>query len=168
MKALVRDGLPKFTDDEKTLIKRSFDFIGINYYTSKYATTVAFDKDATFSAYSDYQFATISGISNPSFLVVAFVTAENKDEKRDDTIAVETTLQDDVQIQHILAHLYAISVAMKQGANVNGYFMWALMDCMEIGSGYTMRYGLAYTNYLNNLDRILKKSAKWLKVFLAS
>ena len=34
-------------------------------------------------------------------------------EKRDDTIAVETALQDDVRIQHILQHLYAISVAMK-------------------------------------------------------
>ena len=61
MKALVRDGLPEFTDDEKTLIKGSFDFIGINYYTSRYATAVAFDKDATFSAYSDYQFAKVSG-----------------------------------------------------------------------------------------------------------
>uniref|UniRef100_A0A7N2KYB0 Beta-glucosidase n=1 Tax=Quercus lobata TaxID=97700 RepID=A0A7N2KYB0_QUELO len=213
MKALVRDGLPEFTDDEKTLIKGSFDFIGINYYTSRYATAVTFDKDATFSAYSDYQFATVSGISNPPFLFVAFVTAENKDgeyigaatpgstkiciypqglsdvlvymsnkynnpkffvtengypEKRDDTIAVETALQDDVWIQHILGHLYAISVAMKQGADVNGYFMWALMDCMEMGSGYTVWYRLAYTDYLNNLERILKKSAKWLKLFLAS
>ena len=61
MKALVRDGLSEFTDDEKTFIKGSFDFIGVNYYTSRYATAVAFDKDATFSKYSDYQFATVSG-----------------------------------------------------------------------------------------------------------
>lgn len=61
MKALVRDGLPEFTDDEKTLIKGSFDFIGINYYTSRYATAVAFDKDKTYTAYSDYQYATVSG-----------------------------------------------------------------------------------------------------------
>ncbi|XP_030953642.1 beta-glucosidase 13-like [Quercus lobata] len=198
MKALVRDGLPEFTDDEKTLIKGSFDFIGINYYTSRYATAVTFDTDATFSAYSDYQFATVSAekdgvyigaatpgsseiyiypkgltdalvyisntYSNPKF----FITENGYPEKRDDTIAVETALLDDVRIQHILAHLYAISEAMKQGADVNGYFMWALMDCLEMGSGYTVRYGLAYTDYLNNLDRILKKSAKWLKVFLAS
>ncbi|KAK7849448.1 beta-glucosidase 17 [Quercus suber] len=102
--------------------------------------------------------------NNPKF----FVTENGYPEKRDDTIAVETALQDDARIQHILSHLYAISNAMKQGADVNGYFMWALMDCMEMGSGYTVRYGLAYTDYLNNLDRILKKSAKWLKLFLAS
>ena len=61
MKALVRDGLPEFTDDEKTLITGAFDFIGINYYTSTYATAVAFDKDTTYSTYTDYRFATVSG-----------------------------------------------------------------------------------------------------------
>lgn len=37
MKRLVEDRLPKFTEDEKKLLKGSFDFIGINYYTSAYA-----------------------------------------------------------------------------------------------------------------------------------
>ena len=31
MKDLVGDGLLEFTDDEKTLIKGSFEFIGVNY-----------------------------------------------------------------------------------------------------------------------------------------
>ncbi|XP_030953641.1 beta-glucosidase 13-like [Quercus lobata] len=200
MKALVRDGLPEFTDDEKTLIKGSFEFIGVNYYTSRYATAVAFDKDATFSIYSDYQFATVSvknkvgddigpptpGSSEiyiyPKGLTDAlvymlnaynkpkfFVTENGYPEKRDDTIAVKTALQDDARIQHILQHLYAILEAIKEGADVNGYFMWALMDCMEVGSSYQVRFGLAYTDYPNNLERILKKSAKWFKdVFLAS
>jgi beta-glucosidase len=45
-------------------------------------------------------------------------------------------------------------------ANVKGYFMWALMDCMEMGSGYEVRFGLNY--------RIPKKSANWLKAFVGS
>ena len=61
MKALTRDGLPKFTNMEKNLVKGSFDFIGVNYYTSTYATAVAFDKDTTYSTYTDYRFATVSG-----------------------------------------------------------------------------------------------------------
>jgi beta-glucosidase len=36
MKRLVEDRLLKFTEDEKKLVKGSFDFIGINYYTSTY------------------------------------------------------------------------------------------------------------------------------------
>lgn len=37
MKRLVEDRLPKFTEEEKKLVNGSFDFIGINYYTSAYA-----------------------------------------------------------------------------------------------------------------------------------
>ena len=59
MKALVRDGLPEFTDDEKTLITGAFYFIGINY-TSTYATAVAFDKDTTYSTYTNYRFAKLT------------------------------------------------------------------------------------------------------------
>lgn len=37
MKDLVKERLPVFTEEEKNLVKGSFDFIGINYYTSRYA-----------------------------------------------------------------------------------------------------------------------------------
>ncbi|KAB2612837.1 hypothetical protein D8674_035153 [Pyrus ussuriensis x Pyrus communis] len=39
MRDLVKDRLPSFTNEEKNLVKGSFDFIGINYYTSIYAKT---------------------------------------------------------------------------------------------------------------------------------
>lgn len=37
MRALVGDRLPKFTKEQSKLIKGSFDFIGLNYYTTNYA-----------------------------------------------------------------------------------------------------------------------------------
>jgi beta-glucosidase len=49
-----------------------------------------------------------------------------------------------------------------------GYLMWALLDCMEMGSPYQVRFGLNYTDYLNNLARTPKKSAGWLKDWLAA
>ena len=33
----VGNRLPKFTDEERTLITNSFDFLGLNYYTANYA-----------------------------------------------------------------------------------------------------------------------------------
>jgi beta-glucosidase len=38
MRALVRTRLPKFTKKQSRLISGSFDFIGINYYSSCYAS----------------------------------------------------------------------------------------------------------------------------------
>lgn len=36
MRQLVKDRLPTFTEKETMMVNRSFDFIGINYYTSRY------------------------------------------------------------------------------------------------------------------------------------
>ena len=38
MRGLVRTRLPKFTKEQSKLVSGSFDFIGINYYSSCYAS----------------------------------------------------------------------------------------------------------------------------------
>ena len=38
MRALVGSRLPKFSKDESKLLKGSFDFLGLNYYTANYAS----------------------------------------------------------------------------------------------------------------------------------
>lgn len=40
MRALVGSRLPKFSKQQSKLIKGSFDFIGLNYYTARYATNL--------------------------------------------------------------------------------------------------------------------------------
>ncbi|XVE54510.1 hypothetical protein DITRI_Ditri03aG0087700 [Diplodiscus trichospermus] len=40
MRRLVKDRLPVFTEKERILVKGSFDFIGINYYTARYAKNI--------------------------------------------------------------------------------------------------------------------------------
>ncbi|XVF49662.1 hypothetical protein PTKIN_Ptkin04bG0030900 [Pterospermum kingtungense] len=46
MRRLVKDRLPVFTAKEKKLVKGSFDFIGINYYTSRYAKHIPINPQA--------------------------------------------------------------------------------------------------------------------------
>ena len=40
MQGLVRERLPKFTDEESKMLIGSFDFIGLNYYSARYAADV--------------------------------------------------------------------------------------------------------------------------------
>ena len=40
IRQLVQGRLPKFSPEEAMLLKGSFDFIGINYYTSNYAADI--------------------------------------------------------------------------------------------------------------------------------
>lgn len=55
----------------------------------------------------------------------------------------------------------------KEGCNVHGYFVWSLLDNWEWNSGYTVRFGLYYIDYNNNLTRIPKASVEWFKQVLA-
>jgi hypothetical protein len=52
------------------------------------------------------------------------------------------------------------------GADVRAYYVWSFLDDFEWDYGYTLRYGLTYIDYRNDLRRYLKRSALWFKSFL--
>ena len=54
MISLVKYRLPTFTKEEEKMVKGSFDFIGINYYTSRYAKNLQPDLHATPEYSTDY------------------------------------------------------------------------------------------------------------------
>ncbi|XP_057948367.1 beta-glucosidase 13-like [Malania oleifera] len=198
MKAIVRDRLPTFTEEEAALVKDSFDFIGINYYTSRYTKGLPISPNDVASSYWKDKYVRNLVVKDgkligpeaqgekaifiyPKGLAAilihlklvynnpkVYITENGYPQKRDDSLPVEEALQDDIRISCIQDHLSAVKAALKEGANVNGYFIWSLMDCMEMGSGYTVRYGLNYTDYDRHWDRYAKKSALWLRDFLSS
>ena len=57
-------------------------------------------------------------------------------------------------------HLEWILRAISCGANVEGYFVWSLMDMFSWTNGYNKRYGLFYVDY-ETQKRYPKKSAYW-------
>ncbi|KAL8237807.1 hypothetical protein R6Q59_018888 [Mikania micrantha] len=56
----------------------------------------------------------------------------------------------------------------EDGCDVRGYFVWSLLDNWEWNYGYTVRFGLYYVDYKNNLTRIPKSSVNWFKDVLKS
>ncbi|KAG0486235.1 hypothetical protein HPP92_008330 [Vanilla planifolia] len=53
MRSLVRERLPKFTAEESKKLIDSYDFIGLNYYTARYAQNKVFDISYEPKTYSD-------------------------------------------------------------------------------------------------------------------
>jgi len=57
--------------------------------------------------------------------------------------------------------------AIRQGADLRGYFVWSLMDNFEWGLGYMQRYGLVHVDF-ETLKRTPKESFHWYKRLIAS
>jgi len=75
------------------------------------------------------------------------------------------TINDINRIKYFEGYLSEVLRAKKEGVNVNGYFVWTLIDNFEWAEGYTKRFGLVYNDFLSQ-KRILKNSAFWWKEFL--
>ncbi|MGX7058443.1 6-phospho-beta-galactosidase [Vagococcus humatus] len=71
-------------------------------------------------------------------------------------------INDTPRIEYIKQHLEAVSDAIRDGANVNGYFLWSLMDVFSWSNGYNKRYGLFYVDF-ESQQRYPKQSAYWWK-----
>ena len=70
MRAYIGDRLPKFTKKQSEIVKGSFDFIGLNYYSSKYArnipssniVNVSFNTDSHVESTGNFYFTNFSFI----------------------------------------------------------------------------------------------------------
>lgn len=69
---------------------------------------------------------------------------------------------DTPRIDYLRQYLSAISDAITDGVNVEGYFLWSLMDLFSWTNGYNKRYGLFYVDF-ETQKRYPKESAYWYK-----
>lgn len=71
------------------------------------------------------------------------------------------------RIAYLRRHLLAAREAIAAGVPLRGYFVWTLTDNFEWALGYSVRFGLAYTDYPTQA-RIPKRSALWYRRVIAA
>ena len=79
-----------------------------------------------------------------------------------DRIYLDGKVHDADRIDFMHRYLLQLSEASNNGADVQAYFHWSLLDNFEWHSGYNERFGLYYVNY-NDFSRTAKDSALWYK-----
>ncbi|KAA3486776.1 Beta glucosidase 41 isoform 1 [Gossypium australe] len=95
------------------------------------------------------------------------ITENGMDDLNSPFISIKRALKDVKRIQYHRDYLSNLSAAIREDkCDVRGYFVWSLLDNWEWNSGYTVRFGLYYVDYKNNLTRIPKASVQWFKTFL--
>ena len=75
-------------------------------------------------------------------------------------------IQDAARIRYLDGHIRAVLRAREQGATVEGYFVWSLLDNFEWAFGYSRRFGLVWVDYPSGA-RIAKNSFRWYQQALA-
>ncbi|RWR77818.1 beta-glucosidase 12 isoform X1 [Cinnamomum micranthum f. kanehirae] len=194
MRSLVGDRLPSFTKEQAHMVKGSFDFIGLNYYSASYATEPPPSNDTRKSYQTDTNViltALRNGIvigpkaASPwlyiypqgiqEFLVyfkekykspIIYLTENGVNEYDNKASTLEEALRDDVRIDFYREHLAWLHKAIREGVDVRGYFAWTLLDNFEWADGYSVRFGMYYVDFENGSKRYPKHSAHWFKKFL--
>ncbi|KAI3443429.1 hypothetical protein Pfo_000094 [Paulownia fortunei] len=161
MRKRVGTRLPKFTPEETKLVKGSYDFIGMNYYTTNWAAYKPTPPCTPPTYYTDQEvefFTERNGVSigEQKHLVLFAILFTSTllcslcslfihvgvDEKNNKNLPVTRARKDDYRIKFHQDHLA----------------YWA--------EGYTVRFGIYYVDYVNDLVRYPKNSAIWYMNFL--
>ena len=80
----------------------------------------------------------------------------------DDPAAADGTVADEDRTSYLAHHIAAVADAREQGADVQGYFAWSLMDNFEWAYGYEKRFGIVHVDYDTQV-RTPKQSALWYR-----
>lgn len=75
----------------------------------------------------------------------------------------EGQIQDDYRITFIGEHLHQALKARADGANCQGYMLWAFTDNVSPMNAFKNRYGLIEIDLENQRQRRMKKSAHWYR-----
>ncbi|VAI73952.1 unnamed protein product [Triticum turgidum subsp. durum] len=194
MRRLVGRRLPEFTKEQSDMLKGSYDFLGLNYYTSNYAQATARAPDRRQPSYGTDHRVNQTGYRNgvpigpPAYTPIFFnyppglrelllyirriygnrpiyITENGTDEANNSTIPIKEALKDDTRISFHVNHLKFVHKAIQEGVNVKGYITWTFLDGFEFGDGFKDRFGLIYVDYAT-LARYRKKSSYWIQDFL--
>jgi beta-glucosidase len=160
------------TAKEMKLIKGTLDFMGVNHYSrslvSRSPDGSGFAKiapsypglactDMGWEIFPAAMYATLVFLKREYGDFPVFVT-ENGMACRD----TETNgkIEDRDRVNFLRDNILMMNRAMQDGCNVQGYFVWSLMDNFEWAEGYTKRFGIVYVDYKTQ-KRIIKESGKW-------
>ena len=152
---------PRWPSDDLALIRQPIDFVGINYYTRNvtrydaqawplHAAPVR-QKRATYTetgweVYPRALTDTLLWVSRRYGSPAIYVT-ENGAAFFDPPTVLGDRLADPLRVDYYRSHLRAVRDALREGADVRGYFAWSLLDNFEWSHGYSKRFGIVHVDF---------------------
>ncbi|NWU93151.1 LPH hydrolase, partial [Upupa epops] len=177
---LSQSRLPEFTESEKRRIRGTYDYFGLNHYTTvltykiNYPTGIlSYDSDRGVASVTDRSWLS----SGSLWLKVTPFGFRKllrwiKEEYNDPPIYVtengiseraDFTFNDTWRIHYYRSYINeALKAVVLDGVDLRGYTAWTLMDNLEWAVGFNEKFGLYHVNFTDpDLPRRPKASARY-------
>jgi beta-glucosidase len=164
--ALLGDHLPRILDGDLALIAQKLDYLGINFYSRNLISAEGQIDPVPGSEYTEMGWEVhapalrriLNRINNDYRLPPVYIT-ENGAAFQDE-VGPDGRIHDQRRLEYLRDHFLQTSLAMQDGVDVRGYFVWSLLDNFEWGHGFSKRFGLIGVDYATQ-KRTIKDSGKW-------
>ena len=169
--------LPDGWENDFDTIQAPLDWVGLNYYTRKLLAPTDGAWPAhqevegplpktqmNWEIYPDGLYEFLMRLKNEYTGDLPLFVTENGMANAD--VIQNGAVNDPERIAFLNAHFDAVRRAITDGAPVEGYFVWSLMDNYEWALGYEKRFGLVHVDF-DTLKRTPKASYHALKSALA-
>jgi beta-glucosidase len=168
--------LPAATPEDFSVISEPLDFLGINTY-GRFVHT---KDDATKRRLEQYRSSHPEEFNSMGWEIwpdalreqvlrvhreyapgLPLYITENGFCDAADTTGPDGRIRDPRRTSFLRTYLASLAEAIREGANVKGYYVWSLLDNFEWGR-YDPRFGLVHTDF-GTLKRTIKDSAYWYR-----
>uniref|UniRef100_A0A453GFJ0 Uncharacterized protein n=1 Tax=Aegilops tauschii subsp. strangulata TaxID=200361 RepID=A0A453GFJ0_AEGTS len=186
MKTNVGSRLPSFTKSQSEFVKGAIDFIGINHYYSVYVNDRPLkegvrDYAADMSVYqrgsrtdpATSEYAPTAYPDDPEGLqfVLQYLTEAYGGlpiyVQENGKASANDILDDTDRVEYLKSYIGSTLDALRNGANVKGYFVWNFLDIFEFLAGYKLGFGMYRVDFDDEArPREARLSARWYSRFL--
>jgi beta-glucosidase len=148
------------------LIAQRLDFLGVNYYSRNVIGVDGSISPVPGSEYTEMGWEVCAPALrrllnriNAEYRLPPIYITENGAAFPDE-VSGDGHVHDPRRLNYLREHFIQTRLAMQDGVDVRGYFVWSLLDNFEWGHGYSKRFGLIRVNY-ETQQRIIKDSGAW-------
>jgi beta-glucosidase len=162
------DLAPEIKPGDMALISQKLDFLGINSYSRSVIGARGRISPIPGSEYTDMNWEVcapafrrvLNRMNNDYDLPPIYITENGA--AYPDVVSPDGKIHDERRIDYLRQHFIQVRLAMQDGVDVRGYFVWSLFDNFEWGWGTSKRFGIVRVDY-ESLERTIKDSGKWYK-----
>ena len=163
---LVGGNMPKIQPGDMALIAQQLDYLGINYYSRNLVSADGNISPVPGSEYTEMGWEVcapalrrlLNKLNNEYRLPPIYITENGASFA--DIVSPDGKVHDPRRLDYLKNHFLQTRLAMQDGVDVRGYFVWSLLDNFEWGHGFTKRFGIVRVDY-ETQKRIVKDSGEW-------